>query len=195
MAKHKAPKRIRDMRKEGKAAPPRIKGLAALKAAIGRVPKAAASAIGALVAVSGLLSGYALLTPQVTISATDPLDHSALSAPFIVTNSSLFTIYEIKTACNVEVLTSEGAPRGQVRLAGANDSPWSQRFTELEPGEVASVRCFDPTGNVDYAVVAISGTYRPSWTWKKRTKLARFGTRLTSDGKIRWVPFGKFQEW
>jgi hypothetical protein len=176
MAKHKAPKHIREMRKEGKVTMPRKKGLAALKLAIGRFPKAVTSAIGILVTVSGLLSLYAMLVPQVTISATDPLDKSALSAPFNVTNSSLFTIYDIKTLCNVEDLNSQGGPMGYVRFAGISVSPRSEAFTEL-------------------AIVSVSVNFRPSWAWWKKTKFARFETRFASDGKVRWVPLAKSQSY
>jgi hypothetical protein len=136
-----------------------------------------------------------MLVPQVTISATDPLDKSALSAPFNVTNSSLFTIYDIKTLCNVEDLNSQGGPMGYVRFAGISVSPRSEAFTELAPGEVASIRCSDPTGGEEWAIVSVSVNFRPSWAWWKKTKFARFETRFASDGKVRWVPLAKSQSY
>jgi hypothetical protein len=185
MARYRAPKNIEDMRKEGKTKP--------------RSPKvqpnetgfltAAKKVTGILIAVFGLLAGYTWLSPQIYITANDPLNKDIFSSPFTLTNSSTFPIMNVETSCVVNKAKTE---RGSTE-EGNKSSRYMLPITELESGDMSTTFCKDGLniGKDDpyvFADVTISAEYRPAWAPFRKRKSVNFIETRDSGGKARWLP-------
>lgn len=187
-------KRKRSRHKQRKPSKSRVKHASRTEGkswrhALGKIPGAIGWSVSAVIGFLGILSGYALLIPKVTLTPSDTLDQSAMSAPFIATNSSLFAIYDVKVSCAV---ANSSSPKNSY-VVGIDFRNYEPKVPEMDPGEAASIHCYDIIPNVRFADVTVSATYRPSFMWFDRTQSARFVTEFMSDGQIRWIPFAKSQ--
>jgi hypothetical protein len=183
MGRWKAPKHIKKMRNQGKHKPPAAPDNR--KKSIRTLVKFAGSVVPGILAVLGLINGYAFLFPPLTITVSDPIDNDAMSAPFTLTNTNtFFAIHSVKIACPVSDATSRNAS-----VSGIQFQDYEQTVPDLDAGESTAIHCHTAIANVLMADVVLTATYRPSFVWRRFKKKARFVTELTGDGKPKWVPY------
>jgi hypothetical protein len=126
------------------------------------------------------------------------LNGDALSAPFTITNSgAFFTLADVESSC-VILHTSYS---GGLTIAGPQFRRYAPVIPELSPGGSDTVYCGadrlidlgDRT--TESADVVIKVKYRSTFfsipiPFRSREESARFITRSTSDGKVRWTHYG-----
>jgi hypothetical protein len=154
---------------------------------VGKISKGWRIALGVFGALATLPTLYAIYSPQVGLTPTPPAGNSSLSAPFILKNEGQFSIHNIETTCAIN--HAQDVSEGFI-MSGIMFDSLTDNFKEIGSGEEVNVRCRDPNGQINVADVIISITYRPSFTFGRRTKRSRFVTRPAADGKMQWMPYG-----
>jgi hypothetical protein len=184
MGKRKAPQHIRDMRKEGLQAKPKVRAV--------QMRKVAASVVTILLAFFGLWTGIAYFWPEISVNATEPLNDDPFSAPFIIENSGNFAITSVNAKCvPISVRNANGANlnEGEVRN-------YMKPIPILAAKEKGSIQCaispvilFTPSANFADVVLVVS--YHPAFTpWINKQMSFRFHTVQQSDSHLRWEPKG-----
>jgi hypothetical protein len=147
----------------------------------------------------GFAGLYALVTSFVSISIGDPLNQDPLSAPFTITNtSSLFTLTDINPSCALNQVKYRS---GMVALRNNAHDYQGFKIPELLRGNQDTLYCandYETDSSTLSADVTISAEYKLGvylfkwlvrWPCNKESK-ARFVTAKTSDGKLKWLPYG-----
>jgi len=144
-----------------------------------------------LLAVFSVLSAYTWLSPQISLTATSPLNGNALSAPFTVKNSSNFSIENVEASCGIISLSTST----QNSIDGLRTDFYMEPVPEMEPGESSSVYCGTDRGihiggSTLHADVILTTSYRASYApWIKKTKSFRFITVTDSRASgVQWQP-------
>jgi hypothetical protein len=161
-----------------------------------RIKHTAKSAPAWFLGFAGL---YSLLTSFVSISVGDPLNQDPLSAPFTITNtSSFFTLTDVNPSCALNRIKYRS---GLVALQNNAHDYQGFKIPELLRGNQDTLYCAngwdagsptlsaDVTVSADYKLGVYLFRWLLRWPCNKESK-ARFVTAKTSDGKLKWLPYG-----
>jgi hypothetical protein len=137
----------------------------------------------------------------VSISANDPLNLDALSAPFTVTNtSSFFTLTNVATGCDLRQMNYEG----NVYLGQNRTDRYESDIPELLRGSQDTIYCEgdrlfkieQPTLSGDvliyihYGLGVYFGNHLFRIPFVGKRSSAQFIIAKNSEGKVRWLPYG-----
>jgi hypothetical protein len=196
MTRRKAKKYIQEVRIEGANAqavqnPPSIRKI------LTDCLKFVVSAATVLTLAAGV---YALLSSLVSMSAGEPLGPDPQSAPFTLSNvSTFFTLTDVKPSCYINNIVMSG----NVRERNSGSGPYVLPIPTLPPGQQDTIYCRDllithanPIGAdvtlaVDYEVAVDCHYFLiPVPLITPHHSDYRFLTVHTSEGKLKWVPYG-----
>ncbi len=140
--------------------------------------------VGFFATLLGAAASAYYFLPALDISLDSQYSYDLFSQPFIVTNNSPFSLYDIELMCALMEIRGErfSASHSAVERGDSAD--------ELARGESISTRCgiHLPASDLFYADIVISASFRPPLIWRKYHKGFRFVAERESNGEWHWFP-------
>jgi hypothetical protein len=131
------------------------------------------------------------VTPGPILKTDDPFIADPFTTTFTLSNDGPFSIYDLEFSClhnRVDVNDPTG-PVSMINTRGTDEvNNYNVKVKEVRASEKTTTACYFPPWNVRAADVSIEVTYRPSFSFWRKTQLFRFVTKIQSDGSYQWLP-------